>query len=87
MNAVLEAREEGGGGHAVTGLTPGTTYYLVAKSFVAGVASAGSNEVSATPVAPVDTQPPFQRWRWSARGAHPAGARTFGRPAPRARSP
>jgi outer membrane protein assembly factor BamB len=47
----------------VTGLTPGTTYYFVAKSFVAGVASAGSNEVSATPVAPVpvapvDTQPP-----------------------------
>jgi hypothetical protein len=43
----------------ITGLTPGTTYYFVAKSFVTGVASTGSNEASATttPVAPVDTQP------------------------------
>jgi outer membrane protein assembly factor BamB len=42
----------------ITGLTPGTKYYFVARSFVAGVASAASNEVSAAPIPPVDTEPP-----------------------------
>lgn len=42
----------------ITGLIAGTTYYFVAKSFVAGVASAASNETSATPDLPVATQPP-----------------------------
>lgn len=45
----------------ITGLTAGTKYYFVAKSFVAGVASAASNEVSATPSLPVATQPPPSR--------------------------
>lgn len=42
----------------VTGLMAGTKYYFVAKSFVTGVASAASNEASATPLLPVATQPP-----------------------------